>query len=295
MDASLEAQLRATLDMIPAYTWYAAPSGALTFVNERSAKYLGLPETHPLRLGTDTGAAWDSHISLLHPDDQDDTRKVWSQCLRTGVPGEVSFRVRNPEGTYRWFLSRTEPLSRSDGTVLCWIGINLEIDKRKRAEFYLAEGQRLAHMGSWTFTPEGFEHWSLELFAIHGLEPAAKAPTFAEYLALVHPDDRDFVAQEMRTTLAEHRPFDFTKRIVRPDGSVRHVRCVGTPTTDEGTFQRFVGTGIDVTAQEDLTRACARARRNSGRCWTSRRSSLVCWARRESACTRTAWRSRTTA
>ncbi len=28
----LEAQLRATLNVIPAYTWYAAPSGALTFV-----------------------------------------------------------------------------------------------------------------------------------------------------------------------------------------------------------------------------------------------------------------------
>lgn len=32
-----EAQLRATLDVIPAYTWYANPSGALTFVNERHA------------------------------------------------------------------------------------------------------------------------------------------------------------------------------------------------------------------------------------------------------------------
>ena len=37
MDQSLEAQLQATLNMIPAYTWYAAPSGALTFVNERCA------------------------------------------------------------------------------------------------------------------------------------------------------------------------------------------------------------------------------------------------------------------
>ena len=44
MDQLLEAQLRATLNMIPAYTWYAAPSGGLTFVNERSADYLGLAE-----------------------------------------------------------------------------------------------------------------------------------------------------------------------------------------------------------------------------------------------------------
>ena len=167
----------------------------------------------------------------------------------------MSFRVRNAEGNYRWFLSRTEPLRANDGTILYWIGINLDIEERKQAEFYLAEGQRLAHTGSWTFTSAGFEHWSPELFAIHGLDPAKKAPTFAEYMAVVHPDDRDFVAQEIRTMLAEHRGFDFTKRIVRPDQSIRHVRCVGTPATNSGVFQRFVGTGIDVTEQEVLTSA----------------------------------------
>jgi len=55
--------------------------------------------------------------------------------------------------------------------------------------------------------------------------------------------------------LAEHRGFDFTKRIVRPDGSIRHVRWVGTPATSGGMFQGFVGTGIDVTEHEELTKA----------------------------------------
>ena len=49
MDQPLEAQLRATLNMIPAYTWYATPSGGLIFVNERNADYGGLPSDHPLR------------------------------------------------------------------------------------------------------------------------------------------------------------------------------------------------------------------------------------------------------
>src|SRR6266704_3948832 len=43
------AQLQAILNVLPAYTWYAAPSGALIFVNRRTADYLGLPEDHPLR------------------------------------------------------------------------------------------------------------------------------------------------------------------------------------------------------------------------------------------------------
>lgn len=67
----LEAQLKATLNIVPAYAWYALPNGALTFVNERTADYLSLPKDHSLRFGTDTGADWDSHISLLHPDDRE--------------------------------------------------------------------------------------------------------------------------------------------------------------------------------------------------------------------------------
>jgi hypothetical protein len=56
--SKIEAQLQATLNVIPAYTWYALPSGALTFVNERTADYLGLPKDHPLRFGMDTGGEW---------------------------------------------------------------------------------------------------------------------------------------------------------------------------------------------------------------------------------------------
>src|SRR2546426_1495651 len=120
--------------------------------------------------------------------------------------------------------------------------------------FYLAEGERLAHTGSWAFDAAGFKHWSSELFVIHGLDPAGNAPSIPEYMALVHPEDRAFVAQEIEKMLADHHGFDFTKRIVRPDGTIRHVRCVGVPAAhEEG--EGFVGTGIDVTEQEQLTAA----------------------------------------
>src|SRR5260370_23437894 len=92
------AQLRATLNLIPAYTWYAAPSGGITFVNKRTADYLGLPKDHPLRFGIDIGAQWDAHIPLLHPDDREASRKVWSTCLRTGEAAAFSQRVRNAQG-----------------------------------------------------------------------------------------------------------------------------------------------------------------------------------------------------
>jgi PAS domain S-box-containing protein len=256
---TLEAQLQATLNIIPAYTWYAAPSGALTFLNERCADYLGLPSDHPLRFGIDTGAAWDSHIAFLHPDDHEDSRRIWSTCLRTGSAGGGNLRARSAAGAYRWFSSRVEPLRAKDGTLLYWVGINLDIEELKQAEFYLAEGQRLGHTGSWAFNAAGFDYWSPELFAIHGLAPAGKAPTIAEYMALVHPEDRGFVAQQIQRMLSsDDRGFDFTKRIVRPGGDVRYVRCVGAPVIKSGRPKTFVGTAIDVTDHELLTQELRR-------------------------------------
>src|SRR5882757_1905692 len=128
------AQLQAILNVLPAYTWYAAPSGGLTFVNKRTADYLGLPEDHPLRFGIDIGAQWDDWILLLHPDDQEEARKYWSHCLRTGEAAEHNYRVRNAQGGYRWFLTRFEPLRASDGTLLLWIGATLDIDELTRAQ-----------------------------------------------------------------------------------------------------------------------------------------------------------------
>jgi PAS domain S-box-containing protein len=130
----LGAELQLALNLIPAHTWYASPSGALTFLNERGSDYLGLPKDHHLRLGIDTGAPWDSHIPLLHPDDHEEARRVWSTCLRTGSCGQVSFRVRKLRGIYRWFLSRAEPVRTKDGTLLYWIGVNLDIEDWKQVE-----------------------------------------------------------------------------------------------------------------------------------------------------------------
>ena len=146
----------------------------------------------------------------------------------------------------------------SDGTEL-WLFTGLNVHgvseqlPRKQAEFFLAEGQRLSHMGSWAFNAAGFDYWSTELFRIHGLDPSGKAPTVEEYLGVVHSEDREFVRQEIEKMLTTHRGFDFTKRIVRPDGKIRRVRCVGVPASYGETFQGFVGAGIDVTEQDQLT------------------------------------------
>ena len=85
-----EAQLQATLNVIPAYTWYASPSGGLTFVNQRTADYLGLPKDHPLRFGIDTAQSG-TPISLRASGRPRRNTKAWSTCLRTGEAGEIVF------------------------------------------------------------------------------------------------------------------------------------------------------------------------------------------------------------
>jgi len=58
--------------------------------------------------------------------------------------------------------------------------------------------------------------------------------------------------------IAEASGCDVTKRIVRPSGEVRYVRCVGVPIVENGTLKKIVGSAIDVTEHELLTQELRR-------------------------------------
>ena len=129
----------------------------------------------------------------------------------------------------------------------------------QRSEFYLAEGQRLAHMGSWALNPSGvFDYWSPELFRIYGLDPVKGVPTLDEYLASVHPQDREFMAGTIERMLVGGSGCDVKQRIVRRDGDLRYIRWVGVPSLDDGVLSGFVGTALDVTDQERLNQELRR-------------------------------------
>jgi PAS domain S-box-containing protein len=129
----------------------------------------------------------------------------------------------------------------------------------QRSEFYLAEGQRLAHVGSWALSPSRvFHYWSPELFRIYGLDPVKGVPTLDEYLASIHPLDREVMARTIDRMLAERSGCDVKQRIVRPDGELRYVRWVGVPSFEGGVLGGFVGTALDVTDQERLTQELRR-------------------------------------
>jgi PAS domain S-box-containing protein len=247
-----EKRLREVVETIPAMTFTTLSDGSNTFVNKRWTEYTGLSVEET------SGAGWQRAI---HPEDLVRHSEKWRTSFATEQLHEDEARFRRArDGEYRWFLVRGVPARDQHGKIVKWYGTLTDIEDRKRAEealhqsqFYLVEGQRVAHMGSWAFNATGFTYWSSELFEVHGLDPHGKPPTVEEYLAVVHPKDREFVAQGMAKMLKDHNAFDFTKRIVRPDGEIRHVRCAGVPVTQGGILQGFFGTGMDVTEQERLT------------------------------------------
>jgi formate hydrogenlyase transcriptional activator len=265
---SIKAHLRATANLIPGHVWYATPSGALVFVNSRSADYLGLPEDHPLRFGIDLSGEWDSHIPFLHPDDHEETRRVWSTCLRTGSAGEVAFRACNKEGIYRWFLSRAEPLRASDGTLICWVGIDFDIEERKQAELelrrnkaHLADAQslgRIGFVGMDRRTNRIF--WSEEAAKIYGYSPEME-PTPELILQRSHPADVDLVKDALERAAQGGCDFDYEHRLLMPDGSIKHLHDLAHRFRDQTGSDEIVGAIMDITkhkvAEEAIRRSAA--------------------------------------
>jgi len=252
----LNAQL--LVDSIPALIHTARPDGYLDYFNQPWLEYLGVT--------LDKVAGW-NWTAFIHPEDVEGILTKWRACLATGEIFEYETRVRKANGKYRWMFHRKVPLRDANGNIVKWYGSSMDIDERKtaeeqlrrnsqelqRSESYLAEGQRLAHMGSWAFDPDGFYYWSPELFRMHGLDPASKPPSVQEYLDRVHPHDREFMAELINGILAKATPFDATKRILRPNGEIRYIRCVSAPVVENQSLKKYVGSAIDVTEHELLT------------------------------------------
>jgi PAS domain S-box-containing protein len=140
----------------------------------------------------------------------------------------------------------------------------LEVRVKKRtgeltiSNFKLEEAQRLAHIGSWEWdVVKDTISWSDELYKIFG-QPNEMKPSFDVFLALVHPDDRAFVNDMIQQAYADHKPFNFYHRIIRPDGLVRVIHGQGEVFTGNNKVTiKMAGTGQDVTERknaEDMLR-----------------------------------------
>jgi PAS domain S-box-containing protein len=91
----------------------------------------------------------------------------------------------------------------------------------------LAEAQRIGNMGSWQWNVRTNELvWSDQAFRMFGIDPALQ-PTYENYLALIHPDDRQHLLAALQTALVNGAAYHVRHRIVRPDGEVRTLNARG--------------------------------------------------------------------
>ena len=261
-----QSQLRLIIDKTPALIYSARPDGYIDFFNQQCLEFLGLP------FEAISGWRW---TKLVHPDDRGELLAKWRAALASGEPFMAESRVRRADGNYRWMLHRNVAVVDDQRKIVRWFGSSTDIDDQKRteavlrqttdelrrSEFYLAEGQRLAGIGSWSITADGNrEYWSAEHFNIVGRDPARGVAPIPEFLNnIVHPDDRERIKKELERMVTKGEGCDEKFRILHPQRGVRLVRSVGFPVFENGVLRRFAGTIMDITEEETLSQKLKRS------------------------------------
>lgn len=137
----------------------------------------------------------------------------------------------------------------------------LDITARKRVEQALRESrndlnraQAVAHTGSWRLDMRRNElSWSDETYRIFGISPGTPL-TYEAFLAVVHPDDREYVDRQWTAAL-QGKPYDIEHRIIVSD-TVKWVRERAKLEFDpQGELLSGFGTVQDITARKQAEEA----------------------------------------
>jgi PAS domain S-box-containing protein len=249
-----EDELRAIIDNAPVFLWSVLPDGHCDFINQPWLTYFNLS------LQEAQGAGW---ATLLHPDDAVHPPEIWQKSVSTGIPFETEARYRSPDGEYRWFLIRANPLRDKTGRIVKWHGTNIDIENLKRterrlrqSEAYLAEAQKLSHTGSAVYNQTKIRYWSEETYRIWGFDPLQGIPSREVVWQRMHPDDRDRACEEAELAWREKRGYSVEFRIVLPDGTVKHLEANSRPVfSTSGELVEVIVTHIDLTERKHAEHA----------------------------------------
>jgi PAS domain S-box-containing protein len=99
--------------------------------------------------------------------------------------------------------------------------------------------------------------WDDRMMEVHGVRREDLTGSRTDWFNRLHPEDRDrAIASSENTIAGKSDSFDTVYRIVRPDGTIRHVQTHGILQRDDaGTPTRLVGLVRDVTSEEELQEA----------------------------------------
>jgi len=168
------------------------------------------------------------------------------RLYKNGSPIEVSISVC--------------PIRDASGRIIGAATIARDITERRRAgaelermRIMLAEGQRIAHLGSFEYIAATQETvWSDEEKRIYGLDPAGPSPAYEDMLRHhIHPEDAAELDRGFREAFQSAAVFENENRIVRPDGTIRWIYNRAHPYFDSsGQLVKYIGATLDITERK---------------------------------------------
>ncbi len=218
--------------------------------NARMYELFGLQASNaPLRLGE-----WLRRC--VHPEDRERVAQgAVNWFSGSAAPAEDEFRIVRPDGTVRWVLVRGNGETEAEGRHR-FFGVVMDVTEQHDTMENLRDAARRsslaargAGIGTWEHVPaDGGAIWDDQMFRLGGLEPALEAPSLAQRMAAIHPDDREEMRRMMapRTPATKSSTLEF--RIVWPDGTVRWLASRSSSVfDDEGRETRRIGVNWDIT------------------------------------------------
>jgi PAS domain S-box-containing protein len=129
------------------------------------------------------------------------------------------------------------------------------------ADQRLALAIEAARLGTWTWDmATGVTTWDTRLEEMHGLAPGGFGGQFEDWIAVLHPEDRDECLATVQRALDDPSPYMLFHRTVLADGSVRSIECRGTVLVDDaGLPIGTTGVAMDVTLRAQRDEAVADA------------------------------------
>ena len=230
-------------------------------VNETACKMLGFTEAEILAMNP---------MDFLDPD----SREIFLDRLRKAQEGEalaeeIEYKGKRKDGSEIWGSLHSK-LQYREGRIVGAFVVAHDITERKRAEealekirFILAEGQRIAHLGTFEYVADTQTTvWSEEEYRIYGLDPGGPSPTYDIMLAKsIHPGDAVLLHQTFMAAMEGESVYELEHRIVRPDGGVRWVYDCAHPYFDRnGKLIRYVGATLDITERKRAEEALRKAK-----------------------------------
>lgn len=151
-----------------------------------------------------------------------------------------------------------------------WRGVIALIGQRdsaRRLEELIAEQEAtesLAAIGSWLFDPQGNAFYLSEgALRLLDLDPDRASLSGRDFLALIHPDDREAWRQAHRSVLRDAEQARLEFRVLREDGTAIWVRSVarlegaGSRGSPSGSTRIIEGILQDITALSEVSRQLA--------------------------------------